>query len=82
MQLTIPQEDIKSLTLINETIIAPVRRDSVSVVLDIDIFRIVDLPTDENDIWGYFEQLHIRKNEVFEACITDKARELFEPCQL
>lgn len=81
MQLAVPLEDIKSLALINETIIEPVSQDVVSVVLDIDIFRTADLPTDEEGIWAFFEELGARKNEVFEACITDKARELFQPCQ-
>lgn len=82
MQLTIPLEDIKSLVLINETIIEPVNRNVVSVVLDIDIFRTADLPAHEEGIWAFFEELRFRKNDVFEACITDKARELFQPCQL
>lgn len=81
MQLVIPQEDIKSLALINETIIEPTSQNVVSVVLDIDIFRTTDIPSNEKDIWACFEELRLRKNEVFEACITPKARELFELCQ-
>ena len=81
MQLTIPLEDIKSLALINETIIEPSCQNVVSVVLDIDIFRTADLPPDEEGIWAFFEELRDRKNQVFEACITDKARDLFQPCQ-
>jgi len=81
MQLAIPQEDIESLALINETIIDPARQDVVSVILDIDIFRAKDIPEDQEGIWNCFEQLRLRKNEVFEACITDKSRELFKPCQ-
>jgi uncharacterized protein (TIGR04255 family) len=81
MQLVIPQEDIKSLALINETIIDPANQNVVSVVLDIDIFRTTEPPSNEKDIWDCFEQLRERKNEVFEACITVKAQELFELCQ-
>jgi uncharacterized protein (TIGR04255 family) len=81
MRLAIPLEDIKAVVLINETIIEPASQNVVSVVLDIDIFRTADLPTDEEGIWAFFEELRVRKNSVFEACITDKARELFQPCQ-
>lgn len=81
MQLAIPLEDIKSLALINETIIEPASQNVVSVVLDIDIFRTTDLPADEEGTWAFFEELRFRKNQAFEACITDKARELFQPCQ-
>jgi uncharacterized protein (TIGR04255 family) len=78
MQLAIPQDDIKSMVLLNETIIEPAAQNVVSIVLDIDIFRAAELPTEEEAVWGFLEELRARKNEVFEACITDKARELFK----
>ncbi len=81
MQLTLPVEDIKSVALITQTIIEPARPDVASVVLDIDIFCATDLPSHEEGIWTFFEQLRVRKNVIFEACITDKARESFQPCQ-
>lgn len=78
MHIAIPMEDIKSLVLINETIIEPTSQNVMSVVLDIDIFRTADLPTTEQGIWAFFEELRARKDNVFEGCITDKARELFQ----
>jgi uncharacterized protein (TIGR04255 family) len=81
MQLTVPLEDIKSLALINETIIESASENVVSVVLDIDVFRTADLPADEENMWTFFEELRACKNHIFEACITDKTRELFQPCQ-
>lgn len=77
-QLRIPLEDIKSLLVVNQAIIDPARPGVASVVLDNDIFRADDLPADEEGIWEFFEVLRSRKNGVFEACITDKARELFK----
>ena len=81
MQIVIPLDDLNSIALINETIIDPAVPGVVSVVLDIDIFCTDDIPDTEEDIWTFFELLRERKNNVFEACITDKARELFKPCQ-
>lgn len=78
MQLRIPQEDINSVLLINQAIIEPAEPGVASVVLDIDVFRVDDPPTDEKDIWDFFEVLRECKNHVFEACITPKARELFK----
>lgn len=78
MQLQIPQADLGVQVLINQTIIPPSREDVVSVVLDIDLIRAEDVPNTEEAIWDVFEKLHVRKNEVFEACITDKTRRLFE----
>jgi uncharacterized protein (TIGR04255 family) len=78
MRLQIPQTDIKGEVLFTQTIVPPQREGSVSVVLDIDLFRTLDIPKDDEDLWGLFEILHDRKNEVFEASITDRTRELFQ----
>lgn len=78
MRLEIPMDDIKSRCLLNEAIIEPVAPKVVSVVLDIDVFRTEDLPTDDEEIWRFMEELRQRKNSIFEACITDKTRELFQ----
>jgi len=44
--------------------------------LDIDLF--VEQPeiADEESLWGFFQKLRERKNLYFEACITDRTREL------
>ena len=78
MQVQISQEDIRSQLVINQTFLPPAREEVVSVVLDIDLFRGEEVPQDEPAIWDFFEVLHARKNDVFEACITDQARELIE----
>ena len=78
MQLRIPQEDLDGQVLINQTIIPPDREGVISVVFDLDLFRAEDIPEGEEEIWSFFETLHARKNEVFEACITDKTRKLFD----
>lgn len=77
LQLQIPQEDLEASLVINQTML-PINIDSqiVSVVLDIDIFRQGNLPFDDEGLWNFFEELRNRKNQVFEACITDKLREL------
>ncbi|MDB9512341.1 TIGR04255 family protein [Kamptonema animale CS-326] len=76
MQLQIPQEKLKGMLVLNEAIIPPPKSDVVSVLLDIDLFREIDIPNDEAVIWDFLEQLHNRTDQVFEACITDKMREL------
>jgi uncharacterized protein (TIGR04255 family) len=77
MQVLLPQSDIASKLMLNQTIVAPARPDCVSVILDLDLFRDEAVPQTESEIWDFFELLHVRKNEVFEACITDKTREVF-----
>ncbi len=78
MQIRLPQTDIDSMAVLNQTIVPSERANCTSVVLDIDLFRDHELPGDENSLWHCFQVLHDRKNEIFEACITDAARELFD----
>lgn len=77
MQLEIPQEDLESSLVLNEALVPPPRANLASVLLDIDIFRQENVPNDEDGIWAFFERLRRRKNQVFEACITDRTKELF-----
>ncbi|WP_319798767.1 TIGR04255 family protein [Nitrobacter sp.] len=50
---------------------------AASALLDLDVFQEGDLPQTEEDLWPYVETFRAQKNHVFESCITDKARELF-----
>ncbi|MEH2295070.1 TIGR04255 family protein [Nostoc sp.] len=78
MQLEIPQEDIGGTLVLIEAIIPPSKDDLVSVLLDIDLFSNVAFSSTEDDHWNLLEAFRIRKNEIFEACITDKTRELLK----
>jgi uncharacterized protein (TIGR04255 family) len=78
LQIRIPQTDIQSHALVNEAIVPPVREGVLSVVLDIDLFRANNVPGDEEGIWQFFDVLHTRKNDIFEACITDDTRRLIQ----
>jgi uncharacterized protein (TIGR04255 family) len=82
MQMVVPQEDLDSLLIVNSgRVPSPSDKlDALSLILDFDLF--CDLSAQpwetENDglIWEFLERLHLRKNEAFEASITDKVREL------
>lgn len=77
MQLQIPQEDLNGMLVLNEATLPPTE-DVVSVLLDIDLFCQVNLPSVENAQWDLLEKLRVRKNQVFEACITDNTRRLLK----
>ncbi len=52
--------------------------DHLSILFDQDIVKDKELPnTDLDEVLTILEKIRIRKNEVFEASITDKSRELF-----
>ncbi len=76
MQLQLPQSDLEAMLHINQTLIPPPGPNLVSVVLDLDLFCKDNIPSEDIDIWKQFEVLRNRKNEVFEACITNKTRRL------
>ena len=77
MQLQIPQEDIQSLLILNQQFVSnKPEATSVPVILDLDLFRTYELPQEEEPLWSLFERLHEKKNDIFQACITDLTREL------
>lgn len=49
----------------------------LSVLLDFDLVRETEPPQDENDLMTLLATMRAEKNKIFEAAITDKARELF-----
>jgi uncharacterized protein (TIGR04255 family) len=77
MQVQVPQPDIDSTLLVNQAVVPPPHPGVFSVVLDLDLFREVQWdPGDDETVWGFFDVLRVRKNEAFEASITDNTREL------
>lgn len=77
MQLRIPLSDIHSTLVVNQAVVDSAKPESVSIILDNDLYRTDEVPSTEEDMWDFFEVLRVRKNAVFEACITDSSRELF-----
>lgn len=77
-RLAIPLEDVGATLLLTETLVPPAEESLVSIVLDIDIFQEFASPLSEEDLWEFFEKLRTKKNQAFEACITDQMRRLFE----
>ena len=78
LNVQIPQYDLECVANVIEGFIEPVMPDHLSFLLDIDIFR-TDIGTWEDEMaWQFLEKLRERKNEIFEACITDTARKLFD----
>lgn len=75
MQLQIPQADLDALLIITQAILPPELEETVAVLLDLDLFQVADFAIDDEP-WNLLEKLRLRKNEIFEACITDKTRDL------
>lgn len=74
-QFNLPLPEISSIATITQTSVPPPTPEQSSIILDIDLYRTESLPPG-NELWPLFETLRVWKNKVFEACITDRAREL------
>ncbi len=52
--------------------------DHFSIVLDLDVYKDIDLPQDESAVFSVVEELREEKNYLFENFVTDRAKKLFE----
>lgn len=77
MQIQIPQDDLNAKLSITQALVPPSAPETVSVLLDIDLFRTTDLPKTEEEIWLLLGKFRKRKNQAFEACIKNETRRLF-----
>lgn len=85
MQVQIPYVQNGLLLHLTSAILPQEHEDSLPMLLDIDLFRPselpfgqFDLPADDERLWDLLDEMHTVKNDIFEACITDRARELFD----
>ena len=76
MQLALPMETFQATAVINQAIVPPPVIGTTSIMLDIDLFRDQNTPQDENSIWQAFELLRDGKNQIFNLCLTEKAKGL------
>lgn len=77
MRVVLPQDDMDSVLILTSALpsILPLP-EAVSVILDIDLFRQDWSPSNDDDLWDFFERLRVRKNEIFNGCITHALREM------
>lgn len=82
MQIQTWQEDLDCMVIINEAPAPSPDQTTTSIRLDLDLFREwfgEPWRADQDEaVWEFLEQLHDRKNEVFEASITDATRRLIK----
>jgi uncharacterized protein (TIGR04255 family) len=80
MQVQFWQEDLGCVLIINLAPAAsPNEETTTSIRLDLDLFReqfAEPWRADDEAAWEFLEELHDRKNEVFEASITEETRRL------
>ena len=77
VQAHIPLPEMKCTLSLNTAIVQSPLPDFLSIVFDQDIGRDVQPPQYEEEIVQLLQEIHDKKNEVFEESITTKAREIF-----
>jgi uncharacterized protein (TIGR04255 family) len=71
-------EDIGCKLALNSAVVPAPILDHASFIVDQDIIREIDPPQSEKAIFQLLNQIRTKKNAVFEACVTDRARKLFQ----
>jgi uncharacterized protein (TIGR04255 family) len=78
VQAVLPLADIDSKLTLNSSIVPSPLLGHAAFLFDQDVAREQEPPQRDEDIFDLLNQIRDRKNSVFEACITDRTRELFQ----
>lgn len=77
VQAQVFMEDLRCRLTLNSAAVPSPLLNTASFLLDQDISREVDVPQTDEGIFELLNQIRVRKNEVFEESVTNKARSLF-----
>jgi len=78
MQQVSKLENIEATLIINSSVVPSPLAKHISIVLDQDIVKIINVPQKFEEIVSFLERVRVEKNRVFEACIKDKTREIIK----
>jgi uncharacterized protein (TIGR04255 family) len=81
VQSQVPLPDIGSMLTVNSASVPSPILGHAAFLVDLDIAKENDPPQNDEAIYEFLHRVRIKKNEIFEACITPHARELFKPWQ-
>jgi uncharacterized protein (TIGR04255 family) len=77
IQTQLPFPEIEGRITINSSSIPSPLLEHASFMFDQDLYKENNIPQNDDGLYNLLNQIHVKKNAVFEACITDRARELF-----
>lgn len=78
MQLVGPYDVENCSLIINTSVIPSPLVSHLSLVLDLDLGWVQNVPQNDREMWNAFGTMRDHKNRIFEACVTDNSRRLFE----
>lgn len=68
-------QDINCKLTLNSGVVESPILNHRSFLLDLDIAREFDVPQNDKNIFALLEAMRLKKNQVFEACISQRARD-------
>lgn len=68
-------EDIKCKLTLNSGVVESPILNHTSFLLDLDVGREIDVPQNDKDIFELLNAMRLKKNQVFEACVSQRARD-------
>ena len=71
-------EDIGCKLTLNSAVVPAPILDHASFIVDQNIAREIDPPQSDKAIFQLLNEIRMKKNAVFEACVTDRARALIQ----
>jgi uncharacterized protein (TIGR04255 family) len=77
IQVEQPLNDLGCILRLNSAVVKSPLAEHISIVVDQDIIKKDSPPQKEIEIYSLLNEIRVKKNEIFEACITDRAREAF-----
>ena len=78
MRIEIPNDEIKAIAIIIQTMQKPTESQKLPLIFDIDAIKKANYTEKESDMWKDFNLLRQFKNEIFFNSITEKTKELFK----
>jgi uncharacterized protein (TIGR04255 family) len=77
VQAVLAIQDIGCKLVLNSSVVPSPLLNHASFLIDQDIAKEVEPPQRDEQLYELLKDIRVKKNSVFESCITDRARELF-----
>ena len=78
VQVQVMDRELECTTIINSAVIPSPLIGHGALMLDIYTVKVVDPPQNDDDLYEWLNRIRVKKNATFEACVTDRTRELFQ----
>lgn len=68
-------DEIKCKVTLNSGLVESPILNHTSFLLDLDVAREIELPRNDEELFALLDSMRLKKNQIFEACISQRARD-------